>query len=257
MVAVLHQDRLRAESFGAAAERYDRTRPQYPEELIAAVLDGQPGAQVLDVGCGTGIAAIQFARHGAHVLGIEPDARMAALARAKGLEVEVSPFEQWDPAGRTFDVVTAGQSWHWVDPTDGPAKAAAVLRSGGRLATFWNKGEPPPDLVARFDEVYRRLAPGTDGYSVLLGYANRTTHDPQFDGIAACPDLHEPLVRTFPWERRYSRDEWLDQLPTHSDHARLPADRLEEVLTAVGRVIDDFGGSFTMHYEAALITATR
>jgi hypothetical protein len=32
-----------------------------------------------------------------------------------GLEVEVAAFETWDPAGRVFDAVIAGQAWHWVD----------------------------------------------------------------------------------------------------------------------------------------------
>jgi SAM-dependent methyltransferase len=67
---------------------------------------------------------------------------MADFARRRGLEVEVAAFEAWDPAGRAFDAVVAGQTWHWVDPIAGAAKAAEVLRPGGRLAVFWNVGEP-------------------------------------------------------------------------------------------------------------------
>jgi hypothetical protein len=37
----------------------------------------------------------------------------------------VAKFEDWDPAGRTFDSVIAAQAWHWVDPVAGAAKAAA------------------------------------------------------------------------------------------------------------------------------------
>jgi hypothetical protein len=58
------------------------------------------------------------------VLGVEPDARMAAFARGSGVEVEVATFEAWDAAGRAFDAVVAGTAWHWVDPVAGAAKAA-------------------------------------------------------------------------------------------------------------------------------------
>jgi hypothetical protein len=65
------------------------------------------------------------------VLGVEPDARMAGFARRTGVEVEMATFEAWEPAGRTFDAVVAGQAWHWVNPVAGAAKAAQVLREAG------------------------------------------------------------------------------------------------------------------------------
>src|SRR5579859_7520187 len=121
-----HDDRARAESYGSVAELYDRARPSYPDALLDALVAGG-AARVLDVGCGTGIAAALLAARGCAVLGVEPDARMAAVARAKGLDVEVGRFECWDARGRSFDLVTAAQSWHWIEPAGGVAKAASVL----------------------------------------------------------------------------------------------------------------------------------
>ena len=138
-----HQHRQVAESFGADAERYDRARPSYPAALVERIVAASPGPDVLDVGCGTGIAARQFQAAGCRVLGVDPDPRMADLARQRGFGVEVATFEAWDPAGRAFDAVIAGQAWHWVDPVAGAAKAAQVLRPGGRLAVFWNAFQPP------------------------------------------------------------------------------------------------------------------
>ncbi len=71
------------------------------ERIVAA----SPGLDVLDVGCGTGIAARQFQAAGCRVLGVDPDGRMADLARPSGIEVEVAKFEPWDPAGRGFAAV--------------------------------------------------------------------------------------------------------------------------------------------------------
>ena len=53
-----------AESFGIDPERYDRARPRYPEALVARILAASPGPDILDVGCGTGIAARQFRAQG-------------------------------------------------------------------------------------------------------------------------------------------------------------------------------------------------
>lgn len=98
------------------------------EALVAQIIATSPGLEVLDVGCGTGIAARQFQAAGCSVLGVEPDTRMADFAQTTGLPVEVSTFEAWEPGGRTFDTVIAAQSWHWVDPVAGAVKAAQVLR---------------------------------------------------------------------------------------------------------------------------------
>ncbi|MGW1786828.1 class I SAM-dependent methyltransferase, partial [Streptomyces sp. NPDC002143] len=128
-----HEARRMAESFGVDAQRYDQARPGYPDTLVTRIVTGSPGPDVLDVGCGTGIAARQFQAADCTVLGIEPDARMADFARARGLQVEVATFEAWQPAGRTFDAVIAAQSWHWVEPVAGVVKVARVLRQGARM----------------------------------------------------------------------------------------------------------------------------
>jgi SAM-dependent methyltransferase len=147
-----HQVRDVAESFGANAGRYNRARPSYPAPLIETIVARSPGRHVLDVGCGTGIVARQFQSAGCSVLGVEPDPRMAEVARADGLEVEVAKFEDWDPAGRQFDAVVAGQAWHWVDPVAGAAQAAGALRPGGRLALFWNSFLQPDVLGEGTDQ---------------------------------------------------------------------------------------------------------
>src|SRR5664280_1144303 len=141
----LHEARQMAVGFGIDVLRYDRARPDYPDALVARVVAGSPGLDVLDLGCGTGIAARQFQAAGCSVLGVDPDARMADIARARGLPVEVATFETWQAAGRSFDAVIAAQSWHWVDPAVGAAKAAEVLRPNGRLAIFGHAYEPPAE----------------------------------------------------------------------------------------------------------------
>ena len=93
------------------------------------------------------------------MLGVEPDARMAGFARQTGVEVEVATFEAWDAAGREFDAVVAGTAWHWVDPVAGAARAAQVLRPGGRIAPFHHVFQSPPEVAEALAQVYRRVVP--------------------------------------------------------------------------------------------------
>ena len=141
------------------AERYDRARPRYPDALIQRVIAASPGVEFLDVGCGTGIGARQYRAAGCTVLGVEPDPRMAEFAKRTGVEIEIGKFENWDPSGRSFDAVVAGQAWHWVDPVLGARKAAQVLRPHGLLAMYWHVFDPPSEVANAFDDVLQRAAP--------------------------------------------------------------------------------------------------
>jgi SAM-dependent methyltransferase len=254
-----HQHRQVAESFGADAERYDRARPSYPVALVDRIVAASPGPDVLDVGCGTGIAARQFQAAGCRVLGIDPDARMADLARQSGVEVEVAKIEAWNPAGREFDAVIAGQAWHWVDPVAGAATAAGALRRGGRLAVFWNVFQPPADVGEAFAAVYRQVMPDSPGNfwtkQMLELYSPGFTK--AADGIRAARAFGDPEQWRFDWDRPYSRDEWLEQVPTFGGASQLPPAKLQEILAGLGSAIDAMGGSFTMHYTTVAVTAAR
>jgi SAM-dependent methyltransferase len=255
-----HRQRQVAESFGADAGRYDRARPSYPAVLVDRIVAASPGRDVLDAGCGTGIAARLFQAAGCRVLGVDPDGRMASVARQGGLTVEVAPFEAWDSAGRSFDAVIAAQAWHWVDPVAGAAKAAQILRPGGRLAVFWNAAQLPPDLAATFADVYRSVQPGLpfivwerpalDAYQVMCGKAA--------DGMRHAGDAFtEPEQWRFDWDRRYARDEWLEQVPTIGGHTQIAPAKLDELLAGMGAAIDAVGGGFTMNYATVVVIAAR
>lgn len=251
-----HAHRAVAESFGIDPERYDRTRPAYPHELVERIAAASPGPDVLDVGCGTGIAARQFVAAGCRVLGVDPDERMLAVARRHGISAEVARFEDWDPAGRTFDVVVAGQTWHWVDPARGAAAAARVLRPGGRIAVFWNVGRPPDELADAVAAIYARLAPELPalppGATALAQY--EAGLGPVEDGMRAA-GFGEPERWRAHHEVRYTRATRLDLVPTHGGHNLLPPDRLAVLLDELGAAVDAVGGEFAMRYDAVAVTA--
>jgi len=255
-----HTARQVAESFGVDPERYDRARPRYPDALVERIVAASPGPDVLDVGCGTGIAARQFRAAGCTVLGVDPDARMAGHARRTGIEVEVATFESWDPAGRTFDTVIAAQAWHWVDPVAGAAKAARVLRPGGLLAIFAHVFDLPPAVGEAFTSAYRRVVPDAPVTLPPPGQAMDIAarlFDRFAEGIRRAGAFGEPQRWRFDREQTHTRDELLDLLPTTGLLTRLPADRLAQVLAEVGAAIDTLGGAVTMPYRTVALVAKR
>jgi SAM-dependent methyltransferase len=172
----------------------------------------------------------------------------------------VSTFETWEPAGRTYDAVVAGQAWHWVDPVAGAAKAATALRPEGRLAVFWNVFQPPPDLTEAFGAVYRRVLPDmpilfSRSTSILEGYSVMFTR--AADGIRAASSFDAPEQWRFDWERTYRRDEWLAQVPTFGGYSRLSPSASDELLTGLGAAVDAAGGSFVMGYATVAVTARK
>lgn len=247
-------NRNRAESFGSRADQYDRVRPGYPDALIDDLLALAP-RDALDIGCGTGKAALPLARRGVRVLGVEVDPRMAAVARRNGLAVEVAAFEGWPDNDRRFDLLLSGQAWHWVDPVRGAAKAARLLRPDGHLALFWNVGDFEPQLGERMRAVYRAIAPSVIG---LLGAGAPPAHTvDRYRVPLRASGLRRQRTASYEWQQVYTRVQWLDLLATHSDHATLPPDVFALVRDRVGEVIDEAGGSITIGYATQLLLASR
>ncbi len=249
----LYANRGRAESFGSVAANYDRYRPTYPPDLIDDLVALGPRT-VLDVGCGTGKAARLFAGRGLDVLGVEIDPKMAEVARSHGITVEIGSFEDWDAAGRTFDLLISGQAWHWVDPARGVPKAAEVVRPGGAVALFWNQDRPGGALRDRLDSIYREHAPelvpppGTDHMQV------RRDRLKPFEKSAAFAAIES---RTYEWERTFTADEWVGMHLTFSDHVLLAPGRRSALADASRAAIDALGGVVIVRYETYLALIHR
>lgn len=240
-----HTQRDRAESFGRVAAQYDQYRPSYPAALVDDLLSG--GAQrVLDLGCGTGKAARLFAARGADVLGVEIDPAMAEVARSYGLAVEVAAFEEWDDAGRHFDLVISAQAWHWIDPAIGAPKAVELLEGRGELAVFWNFDELATEERAIVETVYREVAPE------LVSGPGAGTDDTHLRRLQETGCFRQVEAFTYPAQRAWPLDEWIGNLATQSNHVllgeRKPVvlDRLRTALAARGPVVRTTGGTYLL-----------
>jgi SAM-dependent methyltransferase len=234
----VHLNRARAESFGSIASDYDRFRPSYPEKLIDDLAALRP-TTVLDIGCGTGKATRLLAARVPSVLGVEVDPEMAAVARSHGLDVEIGSFEQWDDAGRRFDLITCAQAWHWVDPRIGAPKAARLLTGAGRVALFWNYDDLDKTARTVVDAVYARLAPD------LLERAPNKPGE-RVDDLRSTGVFGSITTSTYEWQRTLPIDAWIGKVGTQSDHLLLGAQRLAQVQAALRSALADAGDEVRM-----------
>jgi len=133
---------------------------------LAAALDRfvRPGSDVVDVGCGTGYYAVEMARRGARVLGIDPDPEHVERARARARSADVpkteARFEIMDLArgagfadlpDAAFDVAFMSDALLFAfvpiaprgvrDPDAVFAQLARVLRPGGRFVSVEPHGD--------------------------------------------------------------------------------------------------------------------
>ncbi len=122
---------------------YDRGRDHGPEFLdlwmktIESCLDGRAITRILDVGCGTGRFSEALAlRFDADVIGIDPSAKMLALARAKRrtdrVHYQRAHAEAIPLAPRSVDMIFMSMSFHhFSDPHRATEECRRVLREAG------------------------------------------------------------------------------------------------------------------------------
>jgi ubiquinone/menaquinone biosynthesis C-methylase UbiE len=156
--------------FDAVAEAYDTHRSGYPREIVSAAVELAglgPGARVVEVGSGTGKLTEELVASGLRVDAVEPGSEMIEVARRRVNDSDLvhfhpSRFEDVSLPAELFDAVFSGSAFHWVDPSVGWAKAAALLRPGGTLALLQPIGvrdEADGTAVEELDAAFMRLAP--------------------------------------------------------------------------------------------------
>jgi SAM-dependent methyltransferase len=255
------------ETFESAAATYHRVRPRYPEALFD-VLEHATGltapADLLEIGCGTGIATESMARRGHRITCVELGPKLAARARANlGAHPDVTvvraSFDTWTPpAWGAFDVVYAATAWHWLDPATRYQRAHRHLRQGGALA-FWSATHVVPEdgdpFFVELQDVYDQIGESQpDDWQ----FPRPGELADQVGEIADTGLFSTVTVRHFDWEVTYDADGYIALLDTFSGHRTMQPWQRQRLYDEIRRRLTQRpSGTVRRHWGAVLHVATR
>lgn len=255
--------------FDTVAERYHRARPRYPDAIwdaLAEITGLRPGARVLEIGAGTGIATAELVRRGCHVTALEPGAAMAAIiARDLGdtgqVDVIVGRFDEFAWSGEPFDLAIGATSLHWIDRDLLNARLPELVRPGGHAAllhyahvaggdvAFFAAAQ---DCYARWDPNYREP-----------DYPEHDLRSPDDPGLRATvlddlPGFDAAEHRFWLGNVPSDREHYLSLISTYSTTLRLPEANRSALLACIGELMDrEFGGRITKQYRFDLVVRRR
>ena len=227
--------------FGSVADRYETARPGYPPEIADAIRSyhGSTPASVVEIGAGTGKGTAVLAAIGAPLTCIEPDPRMAVRLRGNfpQVDVHVGPFEEWTPPPGGVAVLACAMAWHWLDPATRNMYAANALAPGGTLALFGHRyGYADPAQAAAI----------RSALDTLDRTAKERPADWMYHDVMAAGEFTDVRMEQFQRHLPLTRTQYLALISTFGPFLTRPPELQRRGLDALGRVIDDFGGTVVL-----------
>jgi MOSC domain-containing protein YiiM/SAM-dependent methyltransferase len=221
-----------AKGFAAAADAYERGRPEHSEEsvaLLARELGFGPGSRVVDLGAGTGKLTRQLVETGADVVAIEPIPEMRAHLEAALPQVEALTGTAEDlPLERhSVDAVLVAQAFHWFDALRALSEIRRVVRPGGGLGLIWQSRDASVPWVARLNEI---IDAADDGHPRFRTGEWRSA----FELTALFEPLREATLHSV---QRATPEVIVDRVASISYIAAMTPESRKPVLAAVRRLL--------------------
>ncbi|HEX3481235.1 MAG TPA: class I SAM-dependent methyltransferase [Kofleriaceae bacterium] len=271
--------------FNEIAGEYDRHRPAYPDALIeqACELAGiDPGAPVLEIGCGTGQLTRSLLARGLRVTAVEPGHQLIARARDRLQDLGDVQFvnarlEDVSLPPAHYGAVFCASAIHWVDPEVSWRKAADALVDSGTLAlvSYFGLEEPrsardqqalraamaqiAPELAAAWptyrdlDGTLEGVAARRDNVSEIWGWLGSYDVGRRY----AAPLFHDVQVAALPTPLEHTADELTALLGTMSFWARLAPCQRDALAAEMQALHQRLGRPIRSSTVACLVTARR
>jgi ubiquinone/menaquinone biosynthesis C-methylase UbiE len=130
------------ERFTGFAEVYDQVRPSPPEaiaDLLLQLAKLELARRVVDLGCGSGLSMAMWVGKTRSIVGVEPSHDMRREAEKRCSTLFPPGAVEWlnaeadatEIAAQSVEIVTASQSFHWMNPETTLPEIARILRRVG------------------------------------------------------------------------------------------------------------------------------
>mmetsp|Transcript_25383 Transcript_25383/g.28235 ORF Transcript_25383/g.28235 Transcript_25383/m.28235 type:complete len:267 (-) Transcript_25383:85-885(-) len=147
--------------FGRQSETYEKYRPGFPKSFYNKIKQRIviKDARVLDIGTGTGHVAFGMVEAGASkAVGVDISENQVMAARKSNKNKNLActfaqgTAEETKQDSDSFDIVTAGQCWHWFDGDKALQEINRVLKPDGYLVIAHNDYLTQRSKVAKKSE---------------------------------------------------------------------------------------------------------
>jgi SAM-dependent methyltransferase len=251
------------DSFEESAEDYLRSRSEYPNEMIEDIIETaqlSPTSRVLDIGCGSGQATMEFVSRGYQVVAIDP--AMSALnylaercTDRANVKFVHSTFEDFQ-TDCVFDLVISAQAFHWLDPNLASGRMKQLLQSSGHVMLFWHMQDVIPTSPQAI--LYQLGLKHFDSFPLM----NPPEYSLEFlDSMVQilCKDdkIGDVQVSEYPWVQAYDKSMFVSLFHSWSKYVMLPDLTKERIDNELDQYLDSLTGDPVIRYRTCLIHAQK
>lgn len=241
-------------TFSGLQDIYDAARPTYPAESLAELASfvANHKAEILDIGCGTGILTRQLKQTipKANIQGCDINKDMISKAKQSNSDIhffeniaEDLPFDN-----DSFNLITVGQAVHWFDRPKFYPEMLRILVKGGTLALIENNRSWQTDtFFAKYEDLLEAHSPNYSRHYRNSNYAAEMT-EADFQNVTT----HECI-----WQRVMTKAQFIDMSCSSSKMAAARKATDDAVLVDLNRLIAEFvdkNGNLRIDYVTRIVS---
>ncbi|MCX6745276.1 MAG: class I SAM-dependent methyltransferase, partial [Candidatus Parcubacteria bacterium] len=198
---------------------------------------------------GSGIATVELAKFGCHVVALEPGAKLAEIAKKqtenfKNVDVQVGTFEDFQSPTK-FDAVLAFTAFHWLTEGEKYSKVLDLLKDSGSLVLVWNSFFQSDSPATRaVNQAYVEFLPDIYPDESVVAEVNQgvlAKLNGREQDVVKNPQVYTIGLRKYLSTYHYDRETYPKLLNTFPKIVEVDEDRRQKFLTHIAEIVEKYG----------------